>query len=112
MLTQEIQGDFMQMLIKSMRPKKCLELGVFTGYSALCMALGLPEDGRLIALDISEEFTSVAPPFWEQAGVSDKIELILGPAIEYLEKMIANGEQETVDFAYIDADKESQTRYY
>ncbi len=106
------QGQLMALLIKLMQAKKALELGVFTGYSALAVALALPEDGQLIACDISAEHTAIAQAFWAQAGVSHKIDLRLGPALETLQALIAAGEANTFDFAFIDADKRNYPDYY
>lgn len=106
------QGQFMAFLVKALGAKKCLEVGVFTGYSSLAVALALPEDGKIIACDISEEFTSVARRYWEEAGVTDKITLLLGPATETLDGLIADGQSETFDFAFIDADKPNYDAYY
>ena len=87
-------------------------MGVFTGYSALSVALGLPEDGKLIALDVSEEWTNVGRRYWEMAGVTDKIDLRIAPALESLQNLIAEGKEGTFDFAFIDADKENYYQYY
>jgi predicted O-methyltransferase YrrM len=106
------QGQFMQLLLKLMKAKKTLEAGTFTGYSALCAALALPADGKVIACDISEEWTSIGKPFWEEAGVADKIDLCLGPALDTMQGFIADGQQATFDFIFIDADKANYTNYY
>ena len=106
------QGQLMALLIKLIGARKALEVGVFTGYSALSVALALPEDGRLLACDISDEYTQIGKPFWEQAGVAHKIELRLAPALETLDARLAAGEQGTYDFAFIDADKTSYDGYY
>lgn len=106
------QGQFLGFLVQIIGAKKILELGVFTGYSSLSVALVLPPDGRIVACDISEEFTSVARRYWQQAGVADKIELRIAPAADTLEKLLAEGQAETFDFAFIDADKENYYRYY
>ena len=104
------QGAFMQLLVELAGAKRCLEVGTFTGYSALAVALTLPPDGRVTALDVSEEWTAIARRHWAQAGVADKIELLLGDAGESLERLIAEGR--SYDFAFIDADKEAYERYY
>ncbi|OCQ94835.1 SAM-dependent methyltransferase [Nostoc sp. MBR 210] len=106
------QGQFLAFLVKLIGAKKTLEVGVFTGYSSLSVALALPPDGKIIACDVSEEFTSVARRYWEKAGVADKIDLRLAPATETLEYLLAQGQAETFDFAFIDADKENYYRYY
>ena len=106
------QGQFMQLLVQLLRAKKTIEVGVFTGYSALWVAMGLPRDGRVIACDISEEYTSVARRYWKEAGVDKKIELKIGPALETLDELIRRGQAETFDFAFIDADKTNYENYY
>ena len=106
------QGQLMAMLIKLTGARYALEVGVFTGYSALTVALALPDDGRLLACDVSDEYTRIGKPFWEQAGVAHKIELCLAPAIETLDVRLTAGEQGTFDFAFIDADKTSYDAYY
>lgn len=106
------QGQFMALLTKAIGAKKTLEVGVFTGYSSLIVALALPDDGKIIACDISEEYTSVGKPFWEEAGVAHKIDLRIGPAIDSLDALIADGQSGTFDFAFIDADKETYPEYY
>lgn len=107
------QAQFMQMLIKITGAKRCIEIGTFTGYSALAVALALPKKGKLVALDISDEYTSVGRPFWEQAGVDDKIDLRIGPAKKSLDKMLKKkSERERYDFAFIDADKEGYPDYF
>ncbi len=102
----------MQLLVQLLRARKTLEVGVFTGYSALWVALGLPEDGRIIACDVSEEYTAVAMRYWKLAGISEKIDLRLAPALETLDRLIAADETETFDFAFIDADKINYDNYY
>ena len=106
------QGQLMGLLVQSIGAKKCLEVGVFTGYSSLVVALNLPDDGRLIACDISDEFTSIARRYWQEAGVSEKISLHIAPALETLDLLLANGESDTFDFAFIDADKNNYAAYY
>jgi predicted O-methyltransferase YrrM len=106
------QGQFMALLVRLMGAKKALEVGVFTGYSSLCVAIALPEDGKLVACDISDEYTSVARRYWDKAGVGNKIDLKIAPAIETLDELLANGESETFDFAFIDADKSNYSNYY
>ena len=106
------QGQFMAMLVELIGARKCLEVGTFTGYSALSVALALPADGTLIACDISEEFTGRAKPFWEDAGVAGKIDLRIGPALETMDGLIAEGENGTFDFVFIDADKPNYLGYF
>jgi predicted O-methyltransferase YrrM len=106
------QGQFMALLVKLMGAKKIIEVGVFTGYSSLCMALAMPDDGHIVACDINKEYTDIARRYWQKAGVADKIELILAPAIETLDKLLNKGEQESYDFVFIDADKPEYPDYY
>ncbi|MEH2067819.1 MAG: class I SAM-dependent methyltransferase [Nostoc sp.] len=106
------QGQFMKLLVQLIGAKKTLEIGVFTGYSSLSLALALPDDGKIIACDVSEEFTAIARRYWQEAGVADKIELHLAPALETLDRLLATGQAETFDFAFIDADKENYDGYY
>jgi predicted O-methyltransferase YrrM len=105
------QGAFLAMLVRLTGAKRCLEIGVFTGYSALSAALAMPADGRLVALDISRDYTDRARPYWDEAGVTDKIDLRIGPANAALDAMIAAGDA-PFDFAFIDADKEGYDGYY
>lgn len=97
------QGQFMALLVQLIGAKKALEVGVFTGYSSLCVALALPDDGKLIACDVSEEYTSIARRYWQQAGVSHKVDLRIAPALETLDQMVAAGQTNSFDFAFIDA---------
>src|SRR5579872_535376 len=106
------QGQFMALLIHLLGARRTLEIGVFTGYSSLAVALALPEDGRIIACDVSEEYTSVARRYWHEAGVDRKIDLRLRPALETLNDLIALGQAGSFDFAFIDADKENYDNYY
>jgi caffeoyl-CoA O-methyltransferase len=106
------QGQFMYLLVQLIRARKALEVGVFTGYSSLMVATGLPDDGRLIACDVSEEYTSVARRYWREAGVEQKIDLRLRPALETLDDLLAKGGAGTFDFAFIDADKSNYANYY
>ena len=106
------QAQFLGLLVKLIGARRAIEIGVFTGYSALAVALALPEDGRLLACDISDEYTRVGRPFWGQAGVAGKIDLQLGPALATLDARIAAGESGQYDFAFIDADKASYDAYY
>src|SRR3954468_4501921 len=106
------QGQFMQMLVRLMDARQCLEIGVFTGYSSLAIALALPMDGRIAACDVSEKWTAIACKYWKEAGVDHKIELHLAPALETLDKFIASGQTGRFDFVFIDADKVNYMNYY
>jgi len=106
------QGAFMQFLVRSLGARACLEIGVFTGYSSLAVALALPADGRLTALDASAEWTAVARRYWAEADVADKIEFRLGPAAGSLDALLAEGRAGAYDFAFIDADKENYELYF
>ncbi len=106
------QGQLMALLVQMLGATKTLEIGVFTGYSSLCVALALPPTGKMIACDLSEEYTALARRYWQTAGVADKIDLRLAPALETLEQLLASGQAETFDFAFIDADKENYQGYY
>lgn len=106
------QGQFMALLVQLIGAKKTLEIGVFTGYSSLAVALALPDDGKIIACDISEEYTSMARHYWQLAGVADKIDLRIAPALETLDDLINQGESGSFDFAFIDADKSNYDNYY
>jgi predicted O-methyltransferase YrrM len=106
------QGQFMALLVQLIGAKKTLEVGVFTGYSSLVTALALPADGKIVACDVSEEFTSIARLYWQKAGVADKIDLHIAPALETLDKLLATGAAESFDFAFIDADKGNYDNYY
>lgn len=106
------QGQFMTLLIKLIGARRTIEVGVFTGYSALTVALALPADGRVLACDISDEYTRIGKPYWAQAGVTGKIDLQLAPATATLDARLAAGEAGQYDFAFIDADKSSYDSYY
>ena len=106
------QGQFMALLIRLVNARRTIEVGVFTGYSALSVALALPDDGQILACDISDEFTRVGVPHWQAAGVAHKIDLQLAPAINTLDARLAAGEHGQYDFAFIDADKTSYDAYY
>ncbi|MQR01843.1 class I SAM-dependent methyltransferase [Glaciimonas soli] len=106
------QGQFMTLLIKLMAARRTIEIGVFTGYSALTVALALPDDGKLLACDISDEYTQIGLPFWQQAQVKHKIDLQIRPALETLDVRLAAGEAGQYDFAFIDADKTGYDDYY
>jgi predicted O-methyltransferase YrrM len=106
------QGQFMALLVQLMGAKKTLEIGVFTGYSALAVAMALPADGRIVACDVSEDFTAIARSYWEKAKVAHKIDLRIAPALDTLAALIAAGESNSFDFAFIDADKSNYNQYY
>jgi caffeoyl-CoA O-methyltransferase len=106
------QGAFMALLVRLMGARRTLEIGTFTGYSSLCVALALPDDGRITCCDVSREWTDVARRYWTDAGVADKISLRLGPATETLHALLAEGEAGAYDFAFIDANKADYPAYY
>lgn len=106
------QGQFMQMLVKLTGARRTIEIGVFTGYSALAVALALPDDGCLIACDISREYTDIGRDYWERAGVSRKIDLRIAPALDTLDALVAEGQAGSFDLAFIDADKTGYEAYY
>ena len=106
------QGALMGNLIRMISAKRTIEVGTFTGYSALAVALALPEDGQVIACDVSKVWTAIGKEKWEQAGVSHKIDLRLGPAVDTLDELIQQGQKGSFDFAFIDADKVNYTAYY
>jgi caffeoyl-CoA O-methyltransferase len=106
------QGQFMSLLVKLIGARRTIEVGTFTGYSALTVALALPVDGKVLACDISDEYTSVGRPYWQRAGVADRIELVIAPAVQTLDARIAAGETGRYDFAFIDADKTGYDDYY
>lgn len=106
------QGQLMRLLIELTGAKRALEVGVFTGYSALSVALALPAGGRLVACDVNAEWTDVARRYFRRAGVEDKLELHLRPALETLDELLAQGAAGSFDFAFVDADKESYEAYY
>ena len=106
------EGQFLQLLVQLTGARRCLEVGVFTGYSSLAVALALPADGHITACDVSEEWTSIARRYWQEAGVSQKIDLYLAPALQTLDRMIAHGQAGSFDFAFIDADKENYWGYF
>jgi caffeoyl-CoA O-methyltransferase len=105
------QGALMALLVELTGARRCLEVGTFTGYSSLSVALALPADGRLVCCDLSREWTDIARRYWVQAGVADKIELRLGPALDTLDAMVIEGLAETFDFAFLDADKDNYPAY-
>jgi caffeoyl-CoA O-methyltransferase len=106
------QGQFMAFLIKLIGARRTLDVGVFTGYSSLVVALALPDDGKVVACDVSLEWTAVARRYWEQAGVASKVDLHLAPAVETLDRLLAEGQADSFDFAFIDAEKVAYDAYY
>jgi caffeoyl-CoA O-methyltransferase len=112
MLLMPEEAQFLSVAARMVSARRTLEVGVFTGYSSLIVALALPDDARIVACDISEEFTSIAKRYWEEAGVRHKIDLKLGPALETLRALIADGQAGAFDFAFIDADKTNYANYY
>ena len=106
------QGQLMALLVKLIGARRCIEIGTYTGYSALAVALALPKDGLLVACDISEEWTSIGRPFWREAGVESRIDLRIKPALETLDELLAIGGRGTFDFAFLDADKTNYRAYY
>jgi predicted O-methyltransferase YrrM len=106
------QGQFLQLLVRTIGARRCLEIGTFTGYSSLAVALALPGDGRLVACDVSAEWTQVARRFWHEAGVDSRIDLRLQPALRTLDELLAGGDGGAFDFAFIDADKPNYCAYY
>jgi predicted O-methyltransferase YrrM len=106
------QGQLMALLARLIGARRCLEIGTFTGYSALVLALALPQDGRIIACDVNPETTAIARRYWAEAGVDSKIELRLAPALVTLDALLAGGQEGGFDFVFIDADKENYDGYY
>ena len=106
------EGAFLALLVELIGARRCIEVGTFTGYSSTAVALALPPDGQLICCDVSEEWTSLARKYWEEAGVAGRIDLRIAPAIETLDRLLASGEEDTFDFAFIDADKVGYDDYY
>lgn len=106
------QGQFMALLVKLINARKVIEVGTFTGYSALTLAQALPDDGAIIACDINEEWTNIGKRYWSEAGVAHKIDLRLAPALDTLNSLLQDGQSESYDFSFIDADKQSQLQYY
>ncbi len=106
------EGQLLGFLLETIDARRTLDIGTFTGYSAMAAAMAMPEDGRVLAFDTSEEFTAIARRHWQAAGVADRIELRLGPALESLDRLIADGGAGRYDFAFIDADKERYDAYY
>ncbi len=106
------EGAFLAILVELIGARRCIEVGTFTGYSSTAIALALPEDGQLICCDVSEEWTSLARKYWDEAGVADRIDLRIAPAVETLDRLLADGEEDAFDFAFIDADKPGYDAYY
>jgi len=106
------QGQLMRLLAQVLGTNKAIEIGTFTGYSAICVAEAMPEEGRLVTCDVEEEWTAIAERYWERAGLEDRIELHVRPAAETIDALLEQGEAATFDFAFIDADKENYDRYY
>lgn len=106
------QGQFMALLVKMLGARKTLDIGVYTGYSSLCIGLALPENGRVIACDLNRQWTDIAKRYWSRAGIADRIELQLGPARETLKGLLAAEMTAEFDFAFIDADKINYDLYY
>jgi caffeoyl-CoA O-methyltransferase len=106
------QSALLALLVQMLKVKKALEIGVFTGYSALVTALALPDDGVVIACDVSEEYTNIGKKYWQEAGVAHRIDLRLRPALETLDELLAEGQAGSFDFAFIDADKRNYGEYY
>lgn len=106
------QAQLLALLVRLMDARRCIEVGVFTGYSSLAVALALPADGRLLACDVSEEWTALARRYWARAGVADKIRLVLAPALQTLDEELRAGRAGAYDFAFIDADKPNYLAYY
>lgn len=112
MASTALQGQFLAFLVRAMQARRVIEVGVFTGVGTLWLAEAVGPEGRVVALDVSDQFTSVGKPFWAKAGVADRIDLRLGPAADSLRALDADGQRGSFDFAYIDADKEAYDTYY
>ncbi len=106
------QGAFLAFLVELMGARRCVEVGTFTGYSSTAVALALPPEGRVVCCDVSEEWTSIARRYWGEAGVADKVDLRLGSAADTLDQLLADGEEDAFDFAFVDADKSGYDGYY
>jgi caffeoyl-CoA O-methyltransferase len=106
------QGRFLTLLVELLGATRAIEVGVFTGYSSLCIASGMPSSGRLVACDVNEKWTNIAQRYWDKAGVRKRIELRLGPALETLDQLMTTDGPDSFDFAFIDADKENYDGYY
>jgi predicted O-methyltransferase YrrM len=106
------QGQLMALLVQAIGARRAIEIGTFTGYSALWVAAALPNDGKLVCCDVSAEWTAVGKPYWERAGVAGKIDLRIAPATGTLDRLLADGGRGAYDFAFIDADKTGYDGYY
>jgi caffeoyl-CoA O-methyltransferase len=106
------EGAFLAMLVELTGARRCIEVGTFTGYSSTAMALALPDDGKIVCCDVSEEWTSLARRYWDEAGVGGKTDLRIAPAAETLDALLAAGEADSYDFAFVDADKAGYDGYY
>lgn len=106
------QGQFMALLVQAIGARRCIEIGTYTGYSALVVALALPEDGRIVCCDINREWAAIAERYWARAGVAHKIDLRIAPALDTLDALLDAGHAGAFDFAFIDADKENYPAYY
>jgi len=106
------ESQFLAFLLEIIQAKKVIEVGVFLGYTTLVMGLTLPDDGKIVALDVSEEFTAIGKKVWEEAGVAHKIDLRIAPAVESLQRLLEDGQAGTFDFVYVDADKSNYDNYY
>ena len=109
MMISEEQGLFLRMLVGAMGAKNAVEVGTFTGYSAICIASALPADGELLCCDISDEWTEIGVPYWKRSGLSDRIDLRIGPALETLRVLPS---EPAIDFVFVDADKDNYVAYY
>lgn len=105
-------GQLLRLLVELIGARRCVEVGVFTGYSSLCVALSLPEGGQLVACDVNAEYTEVARRYWQRAGVAERVDLRLAPALSTLDELLASGQAGAFDFAFIDADKGNYGGYY
>ena len=106
------EGAFLAMLVELTGARRCIEVGTFTGYSSTAVALALPEDGRVVCCDVSEEWTSMARRYWQEAGVAHKVDLRIAPAAETLDGLLEQGDEDSYDFAFVDADKAGYDGYY
>jgi predicted O-methyltransferase YrrM len=106
------QGAVLALLVELVEARRCIEIGTFTGYSSLAVALAMPDDGRIVCCDVSDEYTGVARRYWSEAGIADKVDLRLGPALETLDTLLADGAAGTFDLAFIDADKTGYRDYW
>lgn len=106
------QGQFMALLVRLTGARRCIEVGTYTGYSALAVALALPPEGQLIACDVSDEWTRIGRPFWQEAGVASRIDLRIRPALQTLDELVGAGGPRSFDFAFVDADKPNYIAYY